>query len=54
MAANWQKGAAHAQHPDPDPDDYEDEDDLEELDTPVYQGSGLLATTAWTSLRPAT
>jgi hypothetical protein len=28
------------QHPDPDPDDYEDED-LEELGTPVYQGSGL-------------
>jgi hypothetical protein len=40
------------QHPDPDPDDYEDEDldryhhdgdeeDLEELGTPLYQGSGL-------------
>jgi Nuclease-related domain len=28
------------QHPDPDPDAYEDED-LEELGTPVYQGSGL-------------
>jgi hypothetical protein len=39
-------------HQDPDPDDYEDEDldryhddfheeDLEELGTPVYQGSGL-------------
>jgi Nuclease-related domain len=28
------------QHPDPDPDDYEDED-LEELGTPVYRGSGL-------------
>jgi hypothetical protein len=27
------------QHPDPDP--YEDEEDLEELGTPVYQGSGL-------------
>jgi hypothetical protein len=27
------------QHPDPDPD--EDEEDLEELGTPVYQGSGL-------------
>jgi Nuclease-related domain len=25
----------------PDPDDYEDEEDLEELGTPVYQGSGL-------------
>jgi len=29
------------QHQDPDPDDYEDEEDLEELGTPVYQGSGL-------------
>jgi hypothetical protein len=31
------------QHPDPGPDDYEDEDeeDLEELGTPVYQGTGL-------------
>jgi Nuclease-related domain len=29
------------QHPDPDPDDYEDEEDLEELGTPVYQGTGL-------------
>jgi len=29
------------QHPDPDRDDYEDEEDLEELGTPVYQGSGL-------------
>jgi hypothetical protein len=28
------------QHPDPDPDGYED-DDLEALDTPIYQGSGL-------------
>jgi hypothetical protein len=28
------------QHPDPDPDDHQDED-LEELGTPVYQGSGL-------------
>jgi Nuclease-related domain len=27
------------QHPDPDPDDYED--DLEEFGTPVYQGTGL-------------
>jgi len=27
------------QHPDPEPDDYED--DLEELGTPVYQGTGL-------------
>jgi hypothetical protein len=27
------------QHPDPDP--YEDEEDLEELGTPVYQGTGL-------------
>jgi hypothetical protein len=25
----------------PDPDDYQDEEDLEELGTPVYQGSGL-------------
>jgi hypothetical protein len=25
----------------PDPDDYEDEEDLEELGTPVYQGTGL-------------
>src|SRR5215208_3079499 len=25
----------------PDPDGYEDEEDLEELGTPVYQGSGL-------------
>jgi hypothetical protein len=29
------------QHPNPDPDDYEDEEDLEELGTPVYQGTGL-------------
>jgi hypothetical protein len=29
------------QHPDPDPYDYEDEEDLEELGTPVYQGTGL-------------
>jgi Nuclease-related domain len=29
------------QHPDPDPNPYEDEEDLEELGTPVYQGSGL-------------
>ena len=29
------------QHPAPDPDDYEDEEDLEELGTSVYQGSGL-------------
>ena len=29
------------QHQDPDPDDYEDEEDLEELGTPVYQGTGL-------------
>jgi hypothetical protein len=29
------------QHPDPNPDPYEDEEDLEELGTPVYQGSGL-------------
>jgi hypothetical protein len=29
------------QHPDPDPDDYEDEEDLEELGTPLYQGTGL-------------
>jgi hypothetical protein len=29
------------QHHDPDPDDYEDEEDLEELGTPLYQGSGL-------------
>jgi hypothetical protein len=32
------------QHPDPDPDDYEDEEELEALEalgTPVYQGSGL-------------
>jgi Nuclease-related domain len=29
------------QHPDPDPDDYEDEEDLEELGSPVYQGTGL-------------
>jgi Nuclease-related domain len=29
------------QQPDPDPDDYEDEEDLEELGSPVYQGSGL-------------
>jgi len=28
------------QHPDPDPDDYKDEE-MEELGTPVYQGSGL-------------
>jgi hypothetical protein len=29
------------QHPDSDPDPYEDEEDLEELGTPVYQGTGL-------------
>jgi hypothetical protein len=29
------------QHPEPDPDSYEDEEDLEELGTPLYQGSGL-------------
>jgi hypothetical protein len=29
------------QHSDPDPDDYQDEEDLEELGTPVYQGTGL-------------
>jgi hypothetical protein len=29
------------QHPDPNPDDHQDEEDLEELGTPVYQGSGL-------------
>ena len=29
------------QHPAPDPDDYEDEEDMEELGTSVYQGSGL-------------
>jgi hypothetical protein len=29
------------QHQDPDPDRYEEQDDLEELGTPVYQGSGL-------------
>jgi hypothetical protein len=29
------------QHQDPDPDDDEDEEDLEELGTPVYQGTGL-------------
>jgi len=29
------------QRPDPDPNPYEDEEDLEELGTPVYQGSGL-------------
>jgi len=30
------------QHPDPDPDeDDEDLEDLEELGTPVYQGTGL-------------
>jgi Nuclease-related domain len=29
------------QHPDPDPDDYEDEEDLEELGMPVYEGTGL-------------
>jgi hypothetical protein len=29
------------QQPDPDPNPYEDEEDLEELGTPVYQGSGL-------------
>jgi hypothetical protein len=29
------------QHHDPDPDDHEDEEDLGELGTPVYQGSGL-------------
>jgi Nuclease-related domain len=28
-------------HPDPDPDPYDDEEDPEELGTPVYQGSGL-------------
>jgi Nuclease-related domain len=29
------------QHQDPDPDDYENEEDLEEFGTRVYQGSGL-------------
>jgi hypothetical protein len=29
------------QQPNPDPNPYEDEEDLEELGTPVYQGSGL-------------
>jgi hypothetical protein len=29
------------QHPNPDPHGYEDEEDPEELGTPVYQGSGL-------------
>jgi hypothetical protein len=29
------------QHPDPDPHDDESDEDLEELGTPVYQGSGL-------------
>jgi Nuclease-related domain len=29
------------QHPNPDPDRYKDEDDLEELGTPFYQGNGL-------------
>jgi hypothetical protein len=29
------------QHQDPDPDDYKDEEELEELGTPLYQGSGL-------------
>jgi hypothetical protein len=29
------------QHPAPDPDDYQDEEDPEELGTPVYQGNGL-------------
>ena len=38
-AASWQKGAAHAPAPRPRPT-YEDED-LEELGTPVYQGDGL-------------
>jgi Nuclease-related domain len=28
-------------HQHPDPDDYEDEEDLDELGTPVYQGTGL-------------
>jgi Nuclease-related domain len=29
------------QHPDPDPDDYQDEEDPEEFGRPVYQGTGL-------------
>jgi hypothetical protein len=29
------------QHQDPDPDGYEDEEDLEDLGSPVYQGTGL-------------
>jgi hypothetical protein len=29
------------QHPDPDPNPYEDEGDVEELGMPVYQGTGL-------------
>src|SRR5215213_11221350 len=29
------------QHPAPDPDDYEDEEDLDEFGRPLYQGSGL-------------
>jgi hypothetical protein len=29
------------QHPDPDPNDDEDDENLEELGTPVYQGTGL-------------
>jgi hypothetical protein len=29
------------QHRVPDPDGHEDEEDLEELGTPVYQGTGL-------------
>jgi hypothetical protein len=29
------------QHQDPDPDDYENEEDLEEFGMPVYQGTGL-------------
>jgi Nuclease-related domain len=29
------------QHHDPDPDPYEEDEDLEELGTPVYEGSGL-------------
>jgi hypothetical protein len=47
-AASWQKEQQMRQHPDPDSDDededldrYHDEEDLEELGTPVYQGSGL-------------
>jgi Nuclease-related domain len=49
MAARWQKGAHMRQHPDDfhnedfDPYDGDDEDleELEELGTPIYQGSGL-------------